>query len=75
MDPQKILEKARSKNMLTKPDSEYSQKEILGLIMLPGFSTNTEVTEYSGRGLGMDVVKKNVSFLYPVPTVKELRFP
>ena len=63
MDPQKILEKARSKNMLTKPDSEYSQKEILGLIMLPGFSTNTEVTEYSGRGVGMDVVKKNVESL------------
>ena len=28
--------------------------------MLPGFSTNQEVTEYSGRGVGMDVVKKNV---------------
>ena len=30
------------------------------MIMLPGFSTNTEVTEYSGRGVGMDVVKKNI---------------
>ena len=29
--------------------------------MMPGFSTNTEVTEYSGRGVGMDVVKKNVA--------------
>ena len=28
--------------------------------MLPGFSTNTEVTEYSGRGVGMDVVRKNI---------------
>lgn len=69
MDPQKILEKARSKNMLTKPDSEYSQKEILGLIMLPGFSTNTEVTEYSGRGVGMDVVKKNVESLGGIVSV------
>lgn len=69
MDPQKILEKARSKDMLTKPDSEYSQKEILGLIMLPGFSTNTEVTEYSGRGVGMDVVKKNVESLGGIVSV------
>lgn len=69
MDPQKILEKARSKNMLTKPDSEYSQKEILGLIMFPGFSTNTEVTEYSGRGVGMDVVKKNVESLGGIVSV------
>lgn len=69
MDPRKILEKARSKNMLTKPDSEYSQKEILGLIMLPGFSTNTEVTEYSGRGVGMDVVKKNVESLGGIVSV------
>ena len=69
MDPQKILEKARSKNMLTKPDSEYSQKEILGLIMLPGFSTNTTVTEYSGRGVGMDVVKKNVESLGGIVSV------
>ena len=69
MDPKKILEKARSKNMLTKPDSEYSQKEILGLIMLPGFSTNTTVTEYSGRGVGMDVVKKNVESLGGIVSV------
>mgnify|MGYP002508423044 CR=1 FL=1 len=30
------------------------------LLLLPGFSTNEEVTEFSGRGVGMDVVKKNV---------------
>ncbi|MFR2772409.1 MAG: ATP-binding protein [Clostridium sp.] len=69
MDPQKILEKAQAKNMLTKPASEYSQKEILGLIMLPGFSTNTAVTEYSGRGVGMDVVKKNVESLGGIVSV------
>ena len=69
IDPQKILEKAQAKNMLTKPASEYSQKEILGLIMLPGFSTNTAVTEYSGRGVGMDVVKKNVESLGGIVSV------
>lgn len=60
MDPNKLLAKAKDKGLLTKPESEYSRKEALGLIMLPGFSTNQAVTEYSGRGVGMDVVKKNV---------------
>lgn len=69
MDPEKILEKARAKNMLTKPESEYSTKEILGLIMLPGFSTNTSITEYSGRGVGMDVVRKNVESLGGIVSV------
>jgi two-component system chemotaxis sensor kinase CheA len=56
----KILEKAKSKDMLTKPESEYTRKEIFQFLMLPGFSTNSTVTEYSGRGVGMDVVKSNV---------------
>ena len=60
MDPEKILNKARRNGLLTKPESEYTKKEILSLLMLPGFSTNEEVTEFSGRGVGMDVVKKNV---------------
>ena len=60
MDPEKILAKAKRNGILTKPESEYSKKEILSLLMLPGFSTNEEVTEFSGRGVGMDVVKKNV---------------
>lgn len=60
MDPEVLLKKAGEKGLLTKPASEYSKKEALSLIMLPGFSTNQQVTEYSGRGVGMDVVKKNV---------------
>ena len=60
MDPDKILAKAERNGILTKPASDYSKKEILSLLMLPGFSTNEEVTEFSGRGVGMDVVKKNV---------------
>lgn len=60
MNPDKLLAKAKEKGILTKPENEYSKKEALGLIMLPGFSTNQEVTEFSGRGVGMDVVKKNV---------------
>ncbi len=59
-DVKKILDKAKAKNLLTKPESEYTPKEIYQFLMLPGFSTNETVTEYSGRGVGMDVVKSNV---------------
>ncbi|NLJ59039.1 MAG: chemotaxis protein CheA [Tissierellia bacterium] len=60
LDPEQILEKAKAKGLLTKPESEYSQKDIYQLLMVAGFSTNEAVTEYSGRGVGMDVVKSNV---------------
>ncbi|MCM1022934.1 MAG: chemotaxis protein CheA [Prevotella sp.] len=60
IDPEKVLAKAERNGILSKPASEYSEKEILNMIMLPGFSTNEQVTEYSGRGVGMDVVKKNI---------------
>lgn len=60
LDPAGILEKAKEKKLLVKPEEEYSEKEILNLIMAPGFSTKETVTEFSGRGVGMDVVKKNI---------------
>lgn len=60
INPEKVLAKAERNGILTRPASEYSEKEILNMIMLPGFSTNEQVTEYSGRGVGMDVVKKNI---------------
>ena len=60
IDPEKIMNKARKQGLLTKPESEYTEKEIQNIILLPGFSTNETVTEFSGRGVGMDVVKANV---------------
>jgi two-component system chemotaxis sensor kinase CheA len=66
MDPAKILAKAVEKGVLEKDhglDSERDRKEILDLIFLPGFTTRETVTEISGRGVGMDVVKRNVSKL------------
>lgn len=60
MNPEKLLDKAERNGILTKPRSEYTEKEALNLIMLPGFSTNETVTEYSGRGVGMDVVRQNI---------------
>ena len=62
LDRDKILKKARNQGILdeTRPDSTYSDKEIYQFITLPGFSTNEQVTEYSGRGVGMDVVVSNI---------------
>ncbi len=54
-----VLAKAL-RNGLANPEQEYSHKEILNFLLMPGFSTNEEVTEFSGRGVGMDVVKQNV---------------
>lgn len=55
-----VLKKAEKKGMLTKPADEYTDREVYQFLLMPGFSTNEVVTEYSGRGVGMDVVKENV---------------
>ena len=62
LDREKILAKARKQGILedNKPDSAYNDKEVYQFITLPGFSTNEQVTEYSGRGVGMDVVVQNI---------------
>ncbi len=60
IDDKKILEIAKNKGLLNKPESEYSHKEICNLVMYPGFSTNDEVTEFSGRGVGTDVVRSKI---------------
>ena len=60
IDPEKVLAKAKKQGLLTKPENEYTEKEIQNMILLPGFSTNEQATEFSGRGVGMDVVKANV---------------
>ena len=60
MDATKILAKAKKNGLLTKPESEYTEKEIFNFVVAAGFSTNEEVTQYSGRGVGMDVVKQNI---------------
>ena len=55
-----LIRKATEKGLNSRPDHEITDKEAYQMIFLPGFSTNTEVTEYSGRGVGMDVVKRNI---------------
>ncbi len=49
---------------------DYSEKEILSFLLEPGFSTNAQVTEFSGRGVGMDVVKQNVESVGGNITIK-----
>ncbi|NMA79636.1 MAG: chemotaxis protein CheA [Clostridiales bacterium] len=63
IDVNKVLEKAKKNNMLTKPAEEYTDKELLNLILEPGFSMKDKVTEFSGRGVGMDVVRQNIEKL------------
>jgi two-component system chemotaxis sensor kinase CheA len=60
LDKTKILQKIKEKGLVSKDEHEYTDREIFSYILLPGFSTNDNVTEYSGRGVGMDVVKKNI---------------
>lgn len=55
-----IIRKAKEKGLLKRPVESMSDKDIFNLILLPGFSTNENVTEYSGRGVGMDVVTKGI---------------
>ncbi|MBE5938549.1 MAG: chemotaxis protein CheA, partial [Lachnospiraceae bacterium] len=61
MSRQKILEKAKRNGLLGKRDeASLSDKEVYQFITSPGFSTKENVSEYSGRGVGMDVVVKNI---------------
>lgn len=59
MDPRIIKEKAIEKGVL-KPEQKISDQEALQLLFHPGFSTKEQVSEVSGRGVGMDVVKTNI---------------
>jgi two-component system chemotaxis sensor kinase CheA len=60
LNKSKILSRAMEHGLIDKPADELSDQEIYAFILLPGFSTNNEVTEYSGRGVGMDVVAQNI---------------
>ncbi|MCC6797154.1 MAG: Hpt domain-containing protein [Candidatus Hydrogenedentes bacterium] len=57
-----ILAKARERNLIREGD-QLTDREIFDLIFEPGFSTAREITDVSGRGVGMDVVRRNVESL------------
>lgn len=60
IDCGRVLNKAQRLGLLTKDPEEYLEKEVYSFMFNPGFSTNDEVTEYSGRGVGLDVVVSNI---------------
>ena len=58
----KILQKARERGLVG-PDQELTDEQIDNLIFMPGFSTAEQVSDVSGRGVGMDVVRRNINDL------------
>ncbi len=62
LDHRRILAKARERGLVG-PNQQLSHAEIERLIFEPGFSTASQVTNLSGRGVGMDVVKRNIEAL------------
>ena len=64
LDPNKLKQKALEKGLITEKEADsMSDKEAYALIFKPGFSTAAQVTNVSGRGVGMDVVKTNIEKL------------
>jgi len=62
LDRERILAKARERGLI-KPDATLTEEETFALIFAPGFSTAEIVTDVSGRGVGMDVVRRNIEKL------------
>jgi two-component system, chemotaxis family, sensor kinase CheA len=60
IDPNFIRTKAIAKGLIS-PEAQLSKREILDLVFIPGFSTASKVTDVSGRGVGMDVVKRKIA--------------
>ena len=69
LDSQRIRAKAVEKGLVT-ADAILTDDEIFGLIFAPGFSTAEKVTDISGRGVGMDVVRQNIDQLHGTVTIE-----
>jgi len=61
LNRESILKKARANGLINRPETDLTDREIYSYIFLPGFSTNEKITEFSGRGVGMDVVARNIA--------------
>jgi two-component system chemotaxis sensor kinase CheA len=72
LNKEKILKKAKENGLINGKEGELTDKEIYSLIFLPGFSTNENVTEFSGRGVGMDVVTKEIEKVRGTVTVDSI---
>ena len=64
MNPEKLRAKALEKGLITDEEANMmDERQSLNLVLLPGFSTAAQVSDVSGRGVGMDVVKTNIQKL------------
>lgn len=63
LDKAKLIKKAQDKGLTSKPENEISDREAYNFILAPGFSTKEAITEFSGRGVGMDVVSNSIEKL------------
>jgi two-component system chemotaxis sensor kinase CheA len=63
INPERIRAKAISKGLIS-PDAVLSDQELIEMIFHPGFSTAEQVTDVSGRGVGMDIVKRNIQAVH-----------
>jgi len=71
MDQEKIKQKAIENGIVTPQEvSQMSENDIFNLVFLPGFSTASQVSNLSGRGVGMDVVKTNIEKLNGIINIK-----
>jgi len=71
MDQEKIKQKAIENGIVTPQEaSQMSENDIFNLVFLPGFSTASQVSNLSGRGVGMDVVKTNIEKLNGIISIK-----
>ena len=73
LNKEKILKKAKENGLLKKNESDMTDREIFNMILLPGFSTKDAVTEFSGRGVGMDVVTKNLESIGGTVNVESIK--
>ena len=62
IDADRIYQKAQQRGLID-PGKTYSERDLINFLFLPGFSTADKITEISGRGVGLDVVAKNISKL------------
>lgn len=74
IDTDRVREKALQQKLVDpKTLAQMSEKDVINLIFLPGFSTAAQVTEISGRGVGMDVVKTNFTKLGGVIEIESIK--
>jgi len=72
LDPAAIRAKAVERGLL-EPEAKLSEKDLFGLVFLPGFSTARAVSSVSGRGVGMDVVKRSIEALRGTVSIESRR--